>query len=123
MTLFDFKKQNAAHLHTQGQARSAEGDRDGAIAAYLQALATEGGHVMEEWTVNVRNLCKQCSEGSPHDALDAALPSERQAQRELGVAVGANAPTDAATVFARSQDRTGARLRSSDIVPRHHGAH
>ena len=89
----------------------------------LKAMLTEAGHVMEDWTVNLRSLCKQCSEGKPHEARDAALSPEWQAQRELGVAIGANAATDATNVFARWQDSTGGRLRSFDIVPHHQDAH
>jgi tetratricopeptide (TPR) repeat protein len=85
----------------------------------LDAILTHAGHVMEDWTANVRSLCKQCSEGRPHEAHDTALPSEWQAQRELGIAVFTGAPIDAPAVFRRWQDSTGAQLLSFEIVPRH----
>ena len=88
----------------------------------LDTMLTAAGHVMEDWTANVRMLCKQCSEGRPHHAHDAELPPQWQAQRRLGVAIRADVSIDAAALFQRWQDSTGAQLLSFEIVPRRRSA-
>lgn len=39
------------------------------LSALDEILASDS-HVVEDWTSNVRILCKQCSEGLPHDHHD-----------------------------------------------------
>lgn len=41
----------------------------------LEELLSQGSHVLEDWTVNVRMLCKQCSEGVPHEHHDGEPPT------------------------------------------------
>lgn len=46
-----------------------EVDSPADIEALDEAMAVAGGHV-EDWTSNVRMLCKACSEGTPHEHHD-----------------------------------------------------
>lgn len=43
---------------------------------------------MEDWTANLRNLCKACSEGRPHDGHDQELKQQKAwaATRRIGFA-------------------------------------
>jgi hypothetical protein len=42
---------------------------------------------VEDWTENIRMLCKQCSEGTPHKEHDSALKSEWNPKHRLGLAI------------------------------------
>lgn len=42
----------------------------------LQVLCGESDIAVENWTTSVRTLCKQCSEGTPHDSHDNELKYE-----------------------------------------------
>lgn len=53
----------------------------------LEELFSETPHVFEDWTMNIRTLCKQCSEGEPHDYHDEELAEEWASDRTLGIAV------------------------------------
>lgn len=53
----------------------------------LEVLFSETPHVFEDWTMNIRTLCKQCSEGEPHDHHDEELAEEWASDRTLGIAV------------------------------------
>lgn len=44
------------------------------------------GHEIEDWTMSVRMLCKQCSEGTPHENHDHELAKEWQANRSVAIA-------------------------------------
>jgi len=44
-----------------------------------------GGITVEDWTRTLRHLCKQCSEGVPHEEHDS-LPAEWDPRRHLGIA-------------------------------------
>lgn len=61
-------------------------ESDGCIEK-LEELFSSTKHDFEDWTKNVRNLCRQCSEGKPHSDHDQELISEWQSQRSLGIAV------------------------------------
>ena len=53
----------------------------------LQDRLNQRKQGMEDWTSNVRFLCKQCSEGKPHEEHDEELASDEwQATRHLGIA-------------------------------------
>lgn len=52
----------------------------------LGALASERGMKAEDWTQNVRMLCKACSEGTPHEHHDQELDAGWQTEREVAVA-------------------------------------
>lgn len=46
----------------------------------------DAGLSMEDWTGNVRMLCKQCSEGVPHEHHDQEAPADWSNKRSLGIA-------------------------------------
>jgi hypothetical protein len=39
----------------------------------LESLCDEAGIPFEDWTASLRNLCKACSEGRPHEGHDQEL--------------------------------------------------
>jgi hypothetical protein len=53
----------------------------------LKEFFSETPHDFEDWTTNTRMLCKQCSEGKPHDHHDKELTKEWTGNRTLGIAV------------------------------------
>jgi hypothetical protein len=48
--------------------------------------AVELGVGAEDWTANIAILCKQCSEGTPHEHHDTALETEWKDEHRIGVA-------------------------------------
>lgn len=52
----------------------------------LEKAIFNAGHEIEDWTKNTRYLCKQCSEGIPHEKHDHALENEWSAERTLAIA-------------------------------------
>ena len=52
----------------------------------LEELFSDTPHEFEDWTTNIRNICRQCSEGVPHDHRDRDLADEWLSDRTLGVA-------------------------------------
>lgn len=52
----------------------------------LDKALYEAGHEIEDWTSNTRMLCKQCSEGTPHEAHDQELEKEWTGERTLAIA-------------------------------------
>jgi tetratricopeptide (TPR) repeat protein len=54
----------------------------------LEKMCTDSGIQIEDWTANIRNLCKACSEGRPHEGHDQELrePTSWAAQRRIGFA-------------------------------------
>ncbi len=48
----------------------------------LEELFSESHCEFEDWTINVRTLCRQCSEGKPHEYHDRELASNDYGQRE-----------------------------------------
>lgn len=79
----------------------------------LDEILSTGSHIAEDWTGNVRILCKQCSEGAPHTHHDSEVTKVWQSERRLGVAVcgGGNLPE----LFETWQKKTGARLISLSL--------
>ena len=76
----------------------------------LEALLSQGSHVMEDWTVNVRMLCKQCSEGVPHEDHDGEPSAHWVSQRNLGLAIHGGGSIQ--SLLDDWQEQTGARLIS-----------
>ena len=74
----------------------------------LEALFKTTPHEFEDWTRNTRMLCRQCSEGRPHEQHDHNLKPEWQAQRRLGLALLDG--QDVSALFATWQQQCGARL-------------
>ncbi|MCG8610014.1 MAG: hypothetical protein MI864_05715 [Pseudomonadales bacterium] len=52
----------------------------------LQNLFAETKHDFEDWTMNIRAICRQCSEGKPHEHHDEELIDEWVSERTLGIA-------------------------------------
>lgn len=82
---------NVLQLHMPSRMTTFElevdADSPADIEALEEAVATARGHV-EDWTSNVRMLCKACSEGRPHEHHDAdgVKDDSWMARRALGVA-------------------------------------
>jgi tetratricopeptide (TPR) repeat protein len=51
---------------------------------WLARLAETTGVVMEDWTGNVRTLCSQCSEGTPHESHDTEGQKLWNTDRRIG---------------------------------------
>lgn len=86
----------------------------------LEQMLDSAAHAMDDWTSNVRVLCKQCSEGVPHEHHDAPPPEAWRAERELGIAIPAG--QDVRGLFDAWQAKTGARLVSLELNPNHAGS-
>lgn len=52
----------------------------------FQAICNEMAVEMEDWTTSVRTLCKQCSEGHPHEQHDHEPEEKWQNRHLLGIA-------------------------------------
>ena len=67
-----------------------------AVAA-LESICDAKQLTMEDWTASLRNLCKACSEGTPHDHHDTQQAStEWQTARRIGLAAREEAAARAA---------------------------
>jgi tetratricopeptide (TPR) repeat protein len=64
----------------------------------LRSLADEAGVAVEVWSETVRRLCKQCSEGVPHETHDPA-PPDAGPRRRVGLA--ARGAHEAQTLLAQ----------------------
>ncbi len=53
----------------------------------LQRIFSGSRSSVEDWTVNTRTLCRQCSEGRPHEHHDHELEKEWSVDHRLGIAV------------------------------------
>ncbi|OZG73065.1 hypothetical protein BTA51_11240 [Hahella sp. CCB-MM4] len=53
----------------------------------LRDLFDNSKHYFEDWTTGIKVLCKQCSEGIPHEHHDKTLENDWRSERTLGVAV------------------------------------
>ena len=60
----------------------------------LSRIAADCGVEMEDWTATVRTLCKQCSEGVPHDAHDQEGNKAWNLERRIGLACEVSAQID-----------------------------
>lgn len=63
--------------------------------AALEQLADDAGIAMEDWTANVRSLCKQCSEGAPHHTHDHDPDPTWRTDRRIGLVAKQRAQIDA----------------------------
>lgn len=52
----------------------------------LRKAILKAGHEIEDWTKNTRILCKQCSEGTPHEEHDQELEEKWSAEHTLAIA-------------------------------------
>lgn len=69
-------------------------------------------HALEDWTQSVRILCKQCSEGVPHehDGIDSESNEEWAATRRLGIAAQAGDWAAIQAIFTRWEAEKLGRL-------------
>jgi len=74
----------------------------------LEEIFSESKHDFEDWTTNIRTICRQCSEGRPHEHHDEELAKEWLAERTLGIAVYDSEPI--MPLFDQWQERTSAKL-------------
>ncbi len=73
-------------------------ERDSDAEELTQAL-DDAGVTHEDWTRTVRILCKQCSEGRPHEQHDRELQRDREDRHLLGLAV--EDPAEAQRIIAK----------------------
>ena len=55
----------------------------------LKRLCAHAGVEIEDWTASLRNLCKACSEGRPHEGHDQELERVWSGERRIGFAAEA----------------------------------
>lgn len=60
---------------------------DSSDLASLDRIFAESRSSVEDWTANVRTLCRQCSEGRPHEHHDHELENEWSAEHRIAIAV------------------------------------
>lgn len=81
---------NVLELFDQSGLETFEVEVDAADETEMAALTKafeDAGIEMEDWTSNVQVLCRQCSEGVPHDHHDRDIEEPAwQVERQLGVA-------------------------------------
>jgi tetratricopeptide (TPR) repeat protein len=53
----------------------------------LDKIFSATPHEFEDWTSNIRNLCRQCSEGRPHEHHDNDMEKRWRSERTLGLAI------------------------------------
>ena len=70
-------------------------------------------HDFEDWTTNIRPICRQCSEGTPHEHHDKELSQEWESERTLGVAVYEKGAV--LDIFTRWQKSSDGKLLKFDI--------
>lgn len=76
----------------------------------LTALFDATAHEFEDWSSNTRMLCRQCSEGRPHEQHDHELSRPVTNEWRLGVAIYAQ--QDILPLFQAWQQQGGGRLLS-----------
>lgn len=86
---------------------SVESDLD--LDALEKAFSVIQSHY-EDWTRNVRTLCRACSEGQPHAQHDHELKDEWFPERRLGIAVYPG--DDIQQILANWQKKTAGRVLS-----------
>jgi tetratricopeptide (TPR) repeat protein len=83
--------------------------RDAADLAALTAALEAAGVEHEVWSTNVRMLCRQCSEGLPHDHHDQSQPAAWPESHVLGIS--ATSPDAARRAIERWSTGGGGLLR------------
>ena len=93
---------------------SVESESD--MDALEKAFSATQSHY-EDWTRNVRTLCRACSEGRPHEQHDHELKDEWFPERRLGIAVYPG--DDIYRILEQWQKESGGRVLSVDPeIPR-----
>ena len=78
----------------------------------LEKIFSKSEHNFEDWTTNVRTLCRQCSEGASHERHDKELTAEWSSERVLGVAVAES--NSVLSLFEQWQKETGSTVLEFD---------
>lgn len=86
----------------------------------LCALLEEADVDHEDWTTNIRVLCKQCSEGVPHDHHDAERNDEFADRHVLGIATDQPAVVEALLQRWRNANRSVVRFELMLTPPVRH---
>lgn len=74
--------------------------------ANLEAMLSEHGAFMEDWTSGLQLLCRACSEGTPHKLHDHELPeTEWQPARRIALALPPTMTLETAREFLSRQGR------------------
>jgi hypothetical protein len=81
-----------------------------ADADKLDEAFSAAGCAFEDWTQNFRILCRQCSEGTPHEHPNEASEDKWRSERQLGIA--ARNAADIRPIFANWQLLGGGELLS-----------
>ena len=74
----------------------------------LEKIFSATQHEFEDWTSNIRSLCRQCSEGIPHAHHDKELEKQLPLKRTLGLAIFNN--QNVIPLFDDWQKKTQAKL-------------
>lgn len=74
----------------------------------LEKIFSATKHEFEDWTSNIRSLCRQCSEGIPHAHHDEELEEQLPLKRTLGLAIYNN--QNVVPLFDDWQKKTQAKL-------------
>lgn len=78
----------------------------------LDDMFSQSKHDFEDWSTNIRTICRQCSEGKPHEHHDEALAEDWVGERTLGIAVADDEPV--MQIFEEWQKLTNAKLVGFD---------
>ncbi|KQZ70970.1 hypothetical protein ASD55_11860 [Rhodanobacter sp. Root561] len=71
----------------------------------LERLAESMGVAVEDWTASVRALCRQCSEGAPHETHDNDRDPDWQVERRMGMACADPARMESLVQACRALDQ------------------
>jgi hypothetical protein len=74
----------------------------------LEELFSKTKNEFEDWTKNVRTICRQCSEGKPHESHDQELSDVWASERTLGIAVYENCSV--VDIFKEWQQKSEGKL-------------
>lgn len=78
----------------------------------LDDMFSQTKHEFEDWTSNIRAICRQCSEGKPHEHHDQDFIEAWTGERTLGIAVAENEPF--LQIFEEWKTITNAKLVEFD---------
>ena len=102
---------NVFELFESSKLRTFEAEIIASIPDDIEALVAsfdQEGIECEDWTENVRTLCRQCSEGTPHADHDHDLEVEWKDRHILGI--GANDASNAERVLKQWESNTRREL-------------
>lgn len=74
----------------------------------LDAIFATSRSIYEDWTRNIRTLCRACSEGRPHEDHDHEFEDKWFPERRLGIAVYPGDDID--QIFKQWQDTSGGQI-------------